>query len=95
MAKRKSTRRSRRSHKGLRGLGCNDCGPALNGLGDFGGGETRPMFKYALYAALAYFAYTKVVKPAGGLGALFLPSDINANPSLNRPYPGMPFYPGR
>ncbi len=92
MAKR--TRRSRRSRRGLRGLGCGSCGP-VNGLGAFYGDSPRPMLKYALYAAIAYFAYTKIIRPGGGLGAIFLPDNINANPSLNRPYAGVPFYPGR
>lgn len=88
MAKRK-TRRSRRSR---RGLGCVGCGPGygpgsstLTGLGFMSG--SRPGFRYALYAALAYFAYTKILKPRGGLaglGAIFTPP-ANGAESLNRP----------
>lgn len=83
MAKRRKSRRSRRS----RSLGCVGCGPGptLNGLG-FGFDEPRPMFKYALYAALAYFAYTKFVRPgAPGLSGLLDLGRNSASQSLNRP----------
>lgn len=90
MSKRRKSRRSRRSR---RGLGCVGCGPAAGPatLAGFGFSEPRPAFKYALYAALAYFAYTKFLKPGAtglaGLGAVFTPP-ANGADSLNRP--GMP-----
>lgn len=89
MTKRKKHRRSTR-----RGLGCGNCGQ-VNGLGAFDMRPRPSLLKYAALAGLAYVVYTKVVKPSGGLGAIFLPDGVNANPSLNRPYPGVPFYPGR
>lgn len=89
MARRKS-RRSRRSSR--RGLGCVGCasgyGPGSSTLAGMSFmGEARSPFKYALYAALAYFAYTKVIRPSGGLsglGAIFT-SPAGGSDSLNRP----------
>lgn len=96
MAKHKKSRRSRRSRKSRRSLGCVGCGPGGGGGPTLSGllntDSPRPIFKYALIAAAAYFVYTRYIKPGGrfaGLGDVITFDRNSAGASFNRPQAGV------